>query len=72
MSALHTIEVSTSCALLAEVRAGADVNIVNDRAHPPRTAMDLAAAAKRGDLVDTLRRAGGRHSKPSVHFRGGF
>ena len=42
------------------VRNGADVNVVNYGFDPPKTAMDLAAGARRGDLLEMLRRRGGR------------
>ena len=44
-----------------QVRAGANCNIVcytEDK--PPRTAMDFAAAIRRGDILDTVRRGGGK------------
>ena len=43
-----------------QVRAGANCNIVCDAQEPPRTAMDFAAAVRRGDIIDTVRRGGGK------------
>ena len=39
------------------VACGADVNAVCDR-DPPRRPMDFAAAAKRSDIIDLLKRNG--------------
>ena len=50
-----------------QVRNGADVNVVNYGFDPPKTAMDLAAGARRGDLLEMLRRRGGR---AFVHVQG--
>ena len=43
-----------------QVRAGANYNIVCGTQDPPRTAMDFAAAVRRSDILDTVRRGGGK------------
>ena len=55
------------------VRAKCDVNAeISTAGQPDRTAMDLAAAAKRTDIIDELKRHGGRGLCKKKQAGGGF
>ena len=55
------------------VRAKCDVNAtISTAGQPDRTAMDLAAAAKRTDILDELKRHGGRGLCKKKQSGGGF
>ena len=55
------------------VRNGASVNLVlKVQGKPARTAMDLAACAMRGDILENLSRHGGRGLCERQDYGGGF